>query len=95
MLDRDGTQTFDWALFLCVAAIAVLGVTNLYSATSAVHSGRADIYILQIYWLTIGAVAAVVGYDHHRVSDHDVASRSGFQKDCRAVADVANDSAGG
>jgi len=26
---------FDWPLFVTVAAIAVIGVTNLYSATSA------------------------------------------------------------
>lgn len=59
MLIRDNKDPFDWPLFLCVASIAVIGVSNLYSATSAVHSGRSDIYVLQIYWLTLGSVAGI------------------------------------
>lgn len=57
---REHKDPFDWPLFLCVASIALVGVTNLYSATSAAHSGRSDIYVLQIYWLTLGSVAAIV-----------------------------------
>ncbi len=50
---------FDWPLFVTVAAIAVTGIVNLYSATSAAR-GLADIYITQIYWLTLGAGVAVL-----------------------------------
>ncbi len=66
-------QQFDWALFLGIAAIAICGVVNLYSATSvyfeaARHSGLADVYTAQLYWLLIGALAAgaitVVDYRH-------------------------------
>ena len=51
---------FDWPLFVTVAAIAVIGVVNLYSATSAAGPAYADMYIQQIYWLTLGAGVAVL-----------------------------------
>jgi rod shape determining protein RodA len=54
---RDG---FDWPLFVMVATIALLGVVNLYSATSAMPLQLRDIYIQQIYWLTLGAGVAVL-----------------------------------
>jgi rod shape determining protein RodA len=53
----------DWPLFICVALIAVLGVVNLYSATSVyfgTNPNLAEIYINQVYWLAIGGVAAFV-----------------------------------
>ena len=53
-------DNFDWPLFVTVAAIAVIGVTNLYSATSAAREELQDLYIQQIYWLTLGAGAAVL-----------------------------------
>ena len=63
---------FDWPLFICVALIAVLGVVNLYSATSVYlgtnRAALAEIYINQVYWLVIGGVAgaivAAVDYRH-------------------------------
>jgi len=56
---------FDWPLFVTVAAIAVVGLTNLYSATSAAGPVRAEMYITQIYWLVLGAgvAAAIVAID--------------------------------
>jgi rod shape determining protein RodA len=59
-LTRGLRDYFDWPLFVTVAAIALLGVVNLYSATSAMPSYLRDIYIQQIYWLTLGAGAAVL-----------------------------------
>jgi rod shape determining protein RodA len=62
-------EQFDWALFVTVAAIALVGVTNLYSATSAAAEGMADIYMQQIYWLALGAAVAVlvaaIDYRHY------------------------------
>ncbi len=52
-------EQFDWARFVTVAVIALAGVTNLYSATSAAVDGLADIYMQQIYWLALGAGVAV------------------------------------
>jgi len=47
---------FDWPLFICAAVIAVLGVVNLYSATSVYSGARSELYISQIYWLFIGGI---------------------------------------
>lgn len=53
-------DNFDWPLFVTVATIAVIGVTNLYSATSAARVELSELYIQQIYWLTLGAGIAVL-----------------------------------
>jgi rod shape determining protein RodA len=47
---------FDWPLFIVVAIIAVLGVVNLYSATSVYQGARAELYISQVYWLVLGGI---------------------------------------
>lgn len=47
---------FDWPLFIAIALIAVLGVVNLYSATSVYEGARAELYISQVYWLVIGGI---------------------------------------
>src|SRR5688572_33235427 len=64
-------EHFDWPLFLAVVSIAIMGVVNLYSATSPYiddprRSGLADMYVQQVYWLVIGGLfgtlPAVIGY---------------------------------
>jgi rod shape determining protein RodA len=47
---------FDWPLFITAVLIAVIGVTNLYSATSVYTGARAELYISQIQWLAIGGI---------------------------------------
>lgn len=68
-----GKEQFDWPLFLAVILIAIVGVVNLYSATSPYiddsrRSGLADIYVTQVYWLVVGGLLgilmAVVDYRH-------------------------------
>jgi rod shape determining protein RodA len=59
-LTRPLREQFDWPLFVCATAVSLLGVVNLYSATSAASSALRDIYIQQIYWLTLGAGVAVL-----------------------------------
>ena len=59
-LGKGFRDQFDWPLFVAVAAIAVIGVTNLYSATSAARASLSELYIQQIYWLTLGAGVAVL-----------------------------------
>ncbi len=60
---------FDWTLFITVAALAVIGVINLYSATSVARGSHAEDYIQQIYWLVGGGilatVAAAIDYRHY------------------------------
>ncbi|MEM9069645.1 MAG: rod shape-determining protein RodA [Myxococcota bacterium] len=64
---RTFRDQFDWPLFVAVCAVAVLGVVNLYSATSA-QGAVSDAYIQQIYWLTLGAggaaLVAAIDYRH-------------------------------
>ncbi|MEM9188728.1 MAG: rod shape-determining protein RodA [Myxococcota bacterium] len=68
-LVRGFKDQFDWALFVSAAAIAVIGVVNLYSATSAAGPALSDLYIQQIYWLTLGTgvavVVAAIDYRHY------------------------------
>lgn len=53
-------EHFDWVLFLVAASLAVVGVVNLYSATSVVRASLAELYILQVYWLVVGGILATV-----------------------------------
>jgi rod shape determining protein RodA len=53
-------EHFDWALFGSVATLAVVGVLNLYSATSVVRGPHAEDYVQQIYWLVGGGILATV-----------------------------------
>lgn len=60
---------FDWALFLVAAMLAVVGVVNLYSATSVTRAALSEMYIQQVYWLVGGGilatVAAAIDYRHY------------------------------
>src|ERR1700728_2062901 len=62
-------EHFDWTLFIAVAALAVIGVINLYSATSVARNAHSEDYIQQIYWLVGGGIiatlAAVIDYRHY------------------------------
>jgi rod shape determining protein RodA len=62
-------EHFDWPLFIAVATLAVVGVINLYSATSVARGAHAEDYIQQIYWLVgggiLGTVVAAIDYRHY------------------------------
>jgi rod shape determining protein RodA len=62
-------EHFDWTLFIVVAALAVIGVINLYSATSVLRGAHAEDYIQQIYWLVGGGILATmvgaIDYRHY------------------------------
>jgi rod shape determining protein RodA len=69
MLTQGGRLTlrerFDWPLFLGVVSVAVIGVVNLYSATSPYigvsgRAGLADVYVSQVYWLVVGGLFGVL-----------------------------------
>lgn len=68
MFDRRLIQYFDWVLLVLVLIIGVLGLINLYSATSALREmGRVNIFIRQIYWFLIGlgSMLLMITYDYH------------------------------
>jgi rod shape determining protein RodA len=60
---------FDWPLFISAVLVAVLGVINLYSATSVYSGARAELYISQIQWLVVGGILAglVVAIDYRHL----------------------------
>jgi rod shape determining protein RodA len=53
-------DNFDLVLFLAACALAVIGVVNLYSATSVARADLVDVHLQQIYWFVTGGVLAVV-----------------------------------
>ncbi|HEX7603947.1 MAG TPA: FtsW/RodA/SpoVE family cell cycle protein, partial [Polyangiaceae bacterium] len=65
----NARDQFDWVLFLVAALLAVVGVVNLYSATSAVRAALSDLYVSQVYWLVGGGIlatiVAAVDYRHY------------------------------
>jgi rod shape determining protein RodA len=66
-------DNFDWPLFIAAALLAIIGVINLYSATSVTRASLQDIYIQQVYWLVVGGIlstfVATLDYRHlERVS---------------------------
>ena len=60
---------FDWPLFISAVLVAVLGVINLYSATSVYSGARAELYISQIQWLVVGGILGglVVAIDYRHL----------------------------
>ena len=52
-------ERFDWALFIALSLVAVIGIVNLYSATSVYSGARAEYYVSQVYWLVAGGILAV------------------------------------
>ena len=52
-------ERFDWPLFISAALVAVVGIVNLYSATSVYSGARAEQYVNQVYWLVAGGILAV------------------------------------
>ncbi len=59
-LRRGWSESFDWPLFVAVVTIALIGIVNLYGATSAMDNYLRDVYIQQIHWLTLGGAVAVL-----------------------------------
>jgi rod shape determining protein RodA len=60
---------FDWTLFMCAAILALIGVINLYSATSVSRASLSEVYIQQVYWLVSGGILAMlvtsIDYRHY------------------------------
>ena len=63
---RNLRDHIDWPLIVTTSAIAVVGVVNLYSATSAAGAAKSELYLQQIYWLFLGGgvAALLVAFDY-------------------------------
>ena len=61
MFDRRLITNFNWAYLLLVLLIALIGIANMYSATSSWTAAALPVYIKQFYWVGIGlAIVAIV-----------------------------------
>lgn len=68
-LSTRAIDHFDWALFLAACSLGVIGVVNLYSATSVARAGLTEMHLQQIYWFVTGGllatVVAAIDYRHY------------------------------
>lgn len=60
MFDRRLITHFNWTYLLLILLIAVIGIANMYSATSSWTTAVQPVYIKQFYWLGIGVVIVLV-----------------------------------
>ncbi|MCD4688712.1 MAG: rod shape-determining protein RodA, partial [Desulfuromonadaceae bacterium] len=60
MFDRRLITHFDWPLLLLVMLTALIGIANLYSATSSGSTLAFPVYLKQIYWLGGGILLAAI-----------------------------------
>ena len=61
MFDRRLITNFNWAYLLLVLMICLIGIANMYSATSSWTAAVLPVYLKQFYWVGIGlAIVAIV-----------------------------------
>jgi len=71
MIDRRLLTNIDWMLTGFVVVICLLGIMNIYSATTPYKIVGAPYYLKQIYWFLFGmlVVMAVCSIDYHLLED--------------------------
>jgi len=71
MIDRRLITNFDWALFVFVVLIALLGVVNIYSASASYKLAAAPYYLRQLSWIGAGLVLMLLAcsIDYHLLED--------------------------
>lgn len=71
MIDRRLLTNIDWMLVGFVLAVSLLGILNIYSATSSYKVVGAPYYIKQLNWLFLGMCIALVisSIDYHLFED--------------------------
>src|SRR5713101_1234380 len=69
MRETQGAREYDWWLLALTAAICLIGVCEIYSATHA--SGPAGLYTKQLRWLLVGTILMFVisRVDYHLILD--------------------------
>lgn len=60
MFDRRLVTHFNWTYLLLILLIAVIGIANMYSATSSWTVAAQPVYLKQFYWLGIGILVVMV-----------------------------------
>ncbi|MBL0226688.1 MAG: rod shape-determining protein RodA [Geobacteraceae bacterium] len=71
MIDRRLLTNIDWMLAGMVIVVCLLGILNIYSATTTYKIVATPYYIKQLYWLLAGMVIAlaVCTLDYHILED--------------------------
>jgi len=71
MIDRRLITNIDWVLTGLVVTICLLGILNIYSATTPYKIVGTPYYIKQIYWMLLGISIslAVCSIDYHILED--------------------------
>lgn len=60
MFDRRLLTHFDWVLLISVLLVALIGIVNLYSATSSWSTQGTPVYLKQLSWLGVGIGIALM-----------------------------------
>lgn len=71
MIDRRLLLNIDWMLAGLVLAICLLGILNIYSASSSYQIVGSPFYVKQFYWMTFGFTLSLVlcTVDYHLLED--------------------------
>src|SRR3989338_1361007 len=66
MFDRRLITHFNWPILIVALVLAMMGLANLYSATSPFDPGEQTSYFrAQLVWLTIGISSLLVVFSIH------------------------------
>ncbi len=67
--DSQALDSFEWRFFALVTAILAVGVLSIHSATHAHQAGGIPLYLKQLAWIAIGALAFIVMLlvDYHEI----------------------------
>jgi rod shape determining protein RodA len=70
MIDNRGLDHFEWRFLTVILAILALGVLSIYSVTHAQQGSGLPLYLRQMVWIAIGAVAFLITFtiDYHKIS---------------------------
>lgn len=60
MFDRRLLLNFDWTLLIVVGVLALVGIGNLFSATSGWEGAGGHLYLKQTFWFGIGLCLAIL-----------------------------------
>ncbi len=60
MFDRRLVTNFYWSYLLLILLIALIGIANMFSATSSWTNAPQPVYVKQFYWLGLGFIIVVL-----------------------------------
>jgi len=71
MIDRRLLTNIDWVLAGLVVTVCMLGILNIYSATTPYKIAGTAYYLKQFYWMMVGMfiALAVSSFDYHMLED--------------------------